>query len=450
MTFTVEAYEERGFLNRFIPSILVTALMLSALYAFVFQYGSGTEMDRANTKLNSLLSVSFYLTFYILFSFTWICLQIVCLSTSICKNSIFLLCALVCYLFAMYSIPSEFLIKLCVSLAILLTSGLRVDSPFNGFLSFIIYLLLIHSPLDPAYFGESLIRLPESSSLPAPESLLENGLSGSVTAAFAVILFITGSLSVAVRAFAKSSGHNKEIKRHLNRSISHISKINAELQDSARKAGEEAASIERNRISRDIHDISGYIFTNIISLMDAGISKGRQSQEKIETIFQTARTQAKDGLQETRRALHALRDSGYTGPKGIHAIYRIKQVFQSVTGVDIEIDAGNIPNHFTDDIDRMMYCTVQEALTNSRRHGRATRIGISFWLNNNILEITVTDNGIGAGNIVKGIGFAGMEERIAPFGGTLETSSPADGGFRLSIRLPIPEQSQGDTHNGNT
>jgi len=189
-------------------------------------------------------------------------------------------------------------------------------------------------------------------------------------------------------------------------------------------------------------------FTNIISLMDAGMSTGGQSREKVEDIFQTTRTQAKEGLQETRRALHTLRENGYSGPKGINAIYRIKQVFENITGVEIQIDPGNIPNHFTDDIDRMMYCTVQEALTNSRRHGRATRGRISFWLNKGLLQITVTDNGTGARQIVKGIGLSGMEERIAPFGGTLETSNPADGGFRLDIRVPIPEERQGEGKDG--
>jgi signal transduction histidine kinase len=49
----------------------------------------------------------------------------------------------------------------------------------------------------------------------------------------------------------------------------------------------------------------------------------------------------------------------------------------------------------------------------------------------------VSDNGIGARNIVKGIGLAGMEERIAALNGSLEIASPEEGGFRITARVPL-------------
>jgi signal transduction histidine kinase len=51
--------------------------------------------------------------------------------------------------------------------------------------------------------------------------------------------------------------------------------------------------------------------------------------------------------------------------------------------------------------------------------------------------MTVTDNGVGAANIIKGIGLAGMEERLESVGGTLAVSSPPEGGFRLRITIPL-------------
>jgi signal transduction histidine kinase len=80
---------------------------------------------------------------------------------------------------------------------------------------------------------------------------------------------------------------------------------------------------------------------------------------------------------------------------------------------------------------------VQEAFTNSVRHGQATRIAIQFWEFPGSLSMIVSDNGIGSRNIVKGIGLAGMEERLAAVGGTMEVSSPEDGGFRLKVDIPL-------------
>ena len=436
MTSDAEPYSSRGFLYRLIPSLFVALLMGTALASFVLAYGYGRGADRLASGLPSLLAGSFYLTFCLFFALAWICLQAACIGNDSLANGVSVLISLAFYLLAVYSIPGAFILKLCMSQAILLTAGLRLRPPANGIVSGVIYLALLRSLLSTAWLGESLL-------LPSPETLSVPERWG-----FAVILFVCSSSAVAIRFFAESSLRNRLIITHLDQSISHISMVNQELQDAARKAGEEAAHVERHRISRDIHDISGYIFTNIISLMDAGMSGGRCSQEKVEEIFQTARTQAREGLQETRRALRTLRGGGYSGPKGLEAIYRIKQVFQDITGVEVSVDAGNIPPHFGGDIDRMMYRTVQEALTNAMRHGRATKVRISLWLEGDTLLLTVTDNGIGAKQIVKGIGLAGMEERLSPFGGTLETSNPVEGGFRIHIRLPIPKALPGEFVNG--
>ncbi len=438
MTFNTEPYSSRGFLYKLIPSLFVALLMGTALCTFAFMFGSEQTGERFTSGLSSLLASSFYLTFCLFFALAWICLQIACLSNDSLVNTVFVCISLAFYLLAVYSIPGVFTLKLCMAEAILLTAGLRIQPPVNGIVSTVLYFALLRSLLSTAWLGESLLRLPSAA------------LSSGEKYSFAVILFISATSAISIRFFAESSLHNRNIITHLDQSISRISLINQELQDVARKAGEEAAHVERHRISRDIHDISGYIFTNIISLMDAGMSAGRCSQEKVEEIFQTTRTQAREGLQETRRALQTLRGGGYSGPRGLEAIYRIKQVFQNITGVEVSIDAGNIPAHFGDDIDRMIYRTVQEALTNAMRHGRATKVRISLWLETDTLLLTVTDNGIGAKQIVKGIGLAGMEERLAPYGGTLETSNPVEGGFRISIRLPIPKVLAGENGNGST
>jgi signal transduction histidine kinase len=58
--------------------------------------------------------------------------------------------------------------------------------------------------------------------------------------------------------------------------------------------------------------------------------------------------------------------------------------------------------------------------------------------------MTVSDNGRGARQIVKGIGMAGMEERVVAIGGTLRAYSPEDGGFRLNVVIPlVPVNRQG-------
>jgi signal transduction histidine kinase len=115
----------------------------------------------------------------------------------------------------------------------------------------------------------------------------------------------------------------------------------------------------------------------------------------------------------------------------------MKSIFEEVTGIKVEIELGNIRFDYGPEVNRSLVRIIQEGFTNSVRHGKASKIIILFWEFPGTLEMLLRDNGIGAQNIVKGIGIAGMEERLAILGGKLEFSSPEDGGFVLKVTIPI-------------
>ncbi len=58
--------------------------------------------------------------------------------------------------------------------------------------------------------------------------------------------------------------------------------------------------------------------------------------------------------------------------------------------------------------------------------------------------MTERDNGIGSKQVVKGIGLAGMEERLQEVGGTLTTGLNVEGGFKLEIKIPIMKEVMGE------
>jgi signal transduction histidine kinase len=82
------------------------------------------------------------------------------------------------------------------------------------------------------------------------------------------------------------------------------------------------------------------------------------------------------------------------------------------------------------------YRIVQEALTNVVRHARAHRIEVRVQGDEEYLELIVTDDGT-PGAFVPGRGIAGMRERAALLGGTLEAGPEPNGGFRVRARLPV-------------
>jgi len=91
-------------------------------------------------------------------------------------------------------------------------------------------------------------------------------------------------------------------------------------------------------------------------------------------------------------------------------------------------------------IELSAYRIVQEALTNTLRHARATRAEVTLRYGPDALEVDVRDDGraapAGDGN-GGGRGLVGMRERAALLGGTLEAGRLDRGGYRVRARLPI-------------
>src|SRR5574344_212633 len=275
------------------------------------------------------------------------------------------------------------------------------------------------------------------------------GIVDSATAAnipqkqdiFTLVIYflLTMLISVAYKYVVQKWAESVEYGQHLNNVMTQMSVFNQQLQNVAKTRGDDAAKQERLRITRDMHDSCGYVFVNITSLIDAAESRPDFSREQMDETLMTVRTLASNGLQETRRTLHAIRDMQDPVEKNIDAIYDIKKLFEQVTGIHVTVNPGNVKHDYGHTVNSIIIRTMQEALTNAIRHGRAQNMFITFWEENGILTMAVKDDCIGSKQTVKGIGLAGMEERLEKVGGTLLTDSPKDGGFRLTVTIPLTE-----------
>ena len=252
-----------------------------------------------------------------------------------------------------------------------------------------------------------------------------------------VSLVCIGSVLAAYRYAIEKWQESDATKKHINLVMSQMTNINAQLQEFAKNKGEQAAEEERMRITRDMHDSCGYVFVNIIGLMEACLSGREMEWSKTQETFETVRNLAKHGLQETRKTLRAIRDVESPVENSLDALFEIKSIFQKVTGISVDLDRGNMKSDYGRTINKILIRTMQEGLTNAVRHGLATYVAVFFREDGDYLFMTVKDNGIGSKQVVKGIGLAGMEERLAKVGGTLFAGDSADGGFKLEIQIPV-------------
>lgn len=269
--------------------------------------------------------------------------------------------------------------------------------------------------------------------------------------AFGAILFFVVIFSFIYFLVITKYVELENIVEHLNLSVTQLTHINNDLQDLAKIRGDEATHNERMRITRDMHDSCGYVFVNIIAMMDAAASQKDFSKEQADDLFLSVRNLAQKGLKETRATLHAIRNMESPLASSINAIYDVKNIFSRVSGINIELSSGNIKKDYGRTVNSVIVHTMQEALTNSIRHGRAKNISINLWEKDSVLIMSVQDDGVGTKEIVKGIGLSGMEERLSKTYGTLETSTPPEGGFKVTIKIPLINISlkEGD-YNGET
>ncbi|MGW4591488.1 sensor histidine kinase [Amycolatopsis thermoflava] len=100
---------------------------------------------------------------------------------------------------------------------------------------------------------------------------------------------------------------------------------------------------------------------------------------------------------------------------------------------------STLPGRLPPAVEAHAYFFVSEALTNVVKHACATRATVALTADGNVLEIGVSDDGIGgAGTTGTGSGLPGLADRIAALGGEFAVSSPAGRGTRLRARIPVP------------
>lgn len=207
-----------------------------------------------------------------------------------------------------------------------------------------------------------------------------------------------------------------------------------EQTDRAREASRhEAMADERVRIARELHDVVGH--TVNLMLVQAGASRltidGDPAAAK--AMLGDLETTARQALDELDTLLGILHDDAEPAiPMGLNQLHTLRDSLATV-GLALEFDIE--PRTLPPPAEIVVYRIVQEALTNSLRHGKASRALVRM-RGTDTLTIDISDNGHGAADYVPGRGLRGMAERVALFDGSLEHWRDAEG-FHVRAELTL-------------
>ncbi|KYN78301.1 two-component sensor histidine kinase [Clostridium sporogenes] len=214
-----------------------------------------------------------------------------------------------------------------------------------------------------------------------------------------------------------------------------LKKANRDLESYANSIEELTVLRERNRISREIHDSVGHSLSTMIIQLGA-IEKIAEKDGKLTSEMARKLGEfAKNSLGEVRCAVRALKPREFEKYEGILAVEELTKNFEKLTGVKVKLGFSKEKWTLNSDQCFVLYRVVQEFLSNSLRHGKATRVDIFMGFNEENLIITLRDNGQGSDKIEKGVGLKGIWERVNELGGTVAYNSKKEEGFLLKVVL---------------
>jgi signal transduction histidine kinase len=201
-----------------------------------------------------------------------------------------------------------------------------------------------------------------------------------------------------------------------------------------------AVAEERNRIARELHDVVGHSVSVMTVQASAVRRLMRPDQEKERAALETVEAAGREALTEMRRMVGVLRSGDappdLAPPPTLDQLDRLVDNFRRA-GLDVVLETEGERANVPPGLDLTAYRLVQEALTNTLRHARATRAVVRVGVCGDALVISVRDDGEGPNGTPPGTGLLGMRERVAVYGGTLSTGAAQGGGFELRAELPL-------------
>ncbi|MFC8511070.1 sensor histidine kinase [Streptomyces sp. NPDC057411] len=212
-------------------------------------------------------------------------------------------------------------------------------------------------------------------------------------------------------------------------------------RDERERAVRLAATAERARIAREMHDIIGHNLAVITGLADGGRYAAAKNPARAAQALDAIGTTSRTALSDLRRLLGVLReesDPAVRDPQPTLADLEPLIAGVREAGLPVHTELAPAAHALSTGAQLTVYRVVQEALTNTLKHaGEEATATVTLSVTEGAVVTTVTDTGTVPATPGQGQGLTGMRERAALYDGTLECGPPPNGGgWRVRLRIP--------------
>jgi signal transduction histidine kinase len=204
----------------------------------------------------------------------------------------------------------------------------------------------------------------------------------------------------------------------------------------------EAVAEERTRIARELHDVVAHAISVVVLQARGGRRMLDDDPDETRRALDVIEHAGEQALGEMRRLLGLLRqdeaEPTLAPPPSLRRIDELVAATRA-SGLAVEVVIEGEPVELPPGVDVSAYRIVQEALTNALKHAGHAHARVTITYAVDAVDLAIVDDGSG-GETANGGGYglAGMRERVAIYGGRLESGARPEGGYALRVRLPLP------------
>ena len=250
------------------------------------------------------------------------------------------------------------------------------------------------------------------------------------------LVFLSGLVAAAY--FVGTSVRNR--RAYLGALVDRAARAERDRDQQARLA----ATAERTRLARELHDIVAHSLTVVVTLAEAAAAAAESDPTAARAAMGQVATTGRSALGEMRRLLDVLRtESGEDGvalapAPGLDGLDGLVAGARSA-GLPVRLTVAGRPRPLTAAMDATAHRIVQESLTNVLKHAvdpSAVEVLVRWADGSLVLQIS-DDGRSSAASGEPGHGLTGMRERLALFGGELSAGPVTTGGWRVRATLPL-------------
>jgi PAS domain S-box-containing protein len=222
------------------------------------------------------------------------------------------------------------------------------------------------------------------------------------------------------------------------------------LRESERRSREVVASmvhaeaIERSRIATELHDDTVQVMTASLMAMDrVALVASRTVSGQLESAVSMARATLEEATERTRRLMFELRPAVLLRDGLVAAVRVLAEQIGRETGARVHVRGS--AGRYDSTLEELVYRSVQEALSNVRKHARAESISVAVVERRGTIRAEVCDDGLGF-DVVDArsrpqaalhIGLDSMSDRIRAVGGTVTIESSPGAGTCVRLAVPV-------------